>query len=64
MYQYTSFPLCPGGEEIELTLANARTYIDLTLNFCFHDGIRKQMEAFQGIILVVPNLDVPPPRNI
>jgi len=48
VYNFTSYPLCEVGQDIELTLDNARSYIDLTLDFCFNTGLRKQMDALRG----------------
>ena len=47
-YGFSSHPLEEGGEKIEVTIHNARRYIDLTLNFIFFNGISSQMEAMRG----------------
>nr|CAB3252456.1 E3 ubiquitin-protein ligase HECTD1 [Phallusia mammillata] len=55
VYGYSSHPLVDGGEDVDLTLENARDYIDLTLDFVLHSGIRKQMEAMrEGFCSVFP----------
>uniref|UniRef100_H2Z0Z7 E3 ubiquitin-protein ligase n=1 Tax=Ciona savignyi TaxID=51511 RepID=H2Z0Z7_CIOSA len=47
VYKFTSYPLVEGGERVDLTLQNARQYVDLTINFYFELGLRKQMAAFR-----------------
>ncbi|XP_076816720.1 E3 ubiquitin-protein ligase HECTD1-like isoform X3 [Clavelina lepadiformis] len=55
IYGYSSYALVEGGDDVDVTIDNARQYIDLTLDFCFHSGIRKQMEAFkEGFSRVFP----------
>lgn len=31
-----------------VTLDNAEEYVELMFDFCMHNGIQKQMEAFRG----------------
>jgi hypothetical protein len=40
--------LKPGGAEIELTLANAEEYVQLSVDFLLQSGIRTQLEAFKS----------------
>uniref|UniRef100_H2Z101 E3 ubiquitin-protein ligase n=1 Tax=Ciona savignyi TaxID=51511 RepID=H2Z101_CIOSA len=47
LFSFTSYPLVEGGERVDLTLQNARQYVDLTINFYFELGLRKQMAAFR-----------------
>lgn len=48
MYGFSAYPLIDGGEDVDLTLDNAQDYIDRTMDFMFHSGIRKQVEALRG----------------
>ena len=34
----------------EVTLDNVEEYIELVTDFCLNTGIRRQMEAFRGIL--------------
>lgn len=47
IYKYASQPLFEGGEEVLLTLRNARKYVKQTLDFCLDAGLRRQMDAFR-----------------
>lgn len=48
VYGFSAYPLIDGGEDVDLTLDNAQDYIDRTMDFMFHSGIRKQVEALRG----------------
>ncbi|XP_076818011.1 E3 ubiquitin-protein ligase HECTD1-like [Clavelina lepadiformis] len=48
IYGYSSYALVEDGDDVDVTIDNARQYMDLTLDFCFHSGIHKQMEAFKA----------------
>lgn len=34
-----------------MTLENVEEYVELMTDFCLHTGIRKQLEAFKGMVL-------------
>uniref|UniRef100_A0A2P2I0N7 E3 ubiquitin-protein ligase n=2 Tax=Hirondellea gigas TaxID=1518452 RepID=A0A2P2I0N7_9CRUS len=52
---YTSIDLVPGGGLIDLTIDTLDDYLNLTLRWILHTGIRRQMEAFRdGFCQVYP----------
>ena len=48
VYGYDMYDLRPDGGDIEVTLDNVETYVELVTDFCLNTGIRRQMEAFRG----------------
>lgn len=54
-YGYEAADLLPNGSNIDVTINNVEEYCDLTVNFCLHEGIAKQMQAFhKGFCEVFP----------
>uniref|UniRef100_A0A336LX55 E3 ubiquitin-protein ligase n=1 Tax=Culicoides sonorensis TaxID=179676 RepID=A0A336LX55_CULSO len=54
-YGYEAADLLPNGSNIDVTINNVEEYCDLTINFCLHEGIAKQMQAFhKGFCEVFP----------
>ncbi|XP_071078576.1 E3 ubiquitin-protein ligase HECTD1-like isoform X2 [Haliotis cracherodii] len=55
VYGYTSYDLKHNGENEDVTLDNIEEYIELVTDFCFNNGIRRQMDGFRaGFNLVFP----------
>lgn len=48
VYGYTSADLIPNGGNIDVTLDNVEDYCEALMNFCVHEGISKQLEAFHS----------------
>ena len=48
IYNYDHVELRDGGEDIPVTIENAKEYTELTMNYCFDRGIARQMEAFKA----------------
>lgn len=48
VYGFTSADLIPNGSNIDVTLDNVEDYCDALMNFCVHEGIAKQLEAFHS----------------
>ncbi|CAM4755870.1 unnamed protein product [Rotaria magnacalcarata] len=47
-YEYQSVELIPNGSHTDVTIDNIDQYINLSLQFIFRDGIRRQMDAFRN----------------
>ncbi|CAF1384645.1 unnamed protein product [Adineta steineri] len=56
-YGYESVELIPNGAHIDVTIDNIDQYINLSLQFIFRDGIRRQMDAFRSGFNQVFSLD-------
>ncbi|EDV29107.1 uncharacterized protein TRIADDRAFT_20356 [Trichoplax adhaerens] len=55
IYGYETVDLIANGGEKILTVENVEEYVDLMYNFCFRDGIQRQIDAFkEGFDLVFP----------
>lgn len=52
VYGYSSVDLKPNGEHEEVTIDNVEEYVDLMMDFVLHSGIKKQMDAFRGKLIV------------
>lgn len=48
VYQYDHVELKEGGVDIPVTIENAKEYTELTMNYCFNNGIARQLEAFRA----------------
>lgn len=48
VYGFTSADLIPNGNNIDVTLDNVEDYCEALMNFCVHEGISKQLEAFHS----------------
>ena len=46
VYGFTAAELLPNGSKIDLNINNVEEYCNLTLQFCLHDGLSKQLDAF------------------
>ncbi|KAL5281151.1 HECTD1 family protein [Megaselia abdita] len=48
VYGFASADLIPNGNNIDVTLDNVEDYCEALMNFCVHEGISKQLEAFHS----------------
>ena len=46
VYSYNAAELIPNGSNVDVNINNVEEYCDLTIKFCFQDGLAKQLDAF------------------